>query len=544
MSKRKPTSTPVRTPTRQSTTERSVGTRAFNRKAQAARQRATRKQTRRRPRRPTSRRSFPVRELLRRIPRAAWICALVACLNAACWSIITPPFQVPDEPSHFGYTQLLAEDLRLPTSARGTYSPEESAVVHDLHQSEVEGDPNTHTISSAKEQQILQEDLDSHLSRHGEGALGGVAADPPLYPLLEIVPYGLASAGSLLDQLELMRLQSALMAGITALFVFLFVRETLPTVRWAWTVGGLAVALMPLLGFMSGSVNPDSMLFAVSAAIFYAIARAFRRGLTRRMAIAIGALTAVGLLTKLNFIGLAPGVILALIVLTVRATPTYGRRVACLSLGLALAIAASPVCLYFLVNLLSGHPGLGIVSTTLHLGKAQGSIFSKISYVWQFYLPRLPGMTSDFPGLATTRQLWFDRSVGMYGWLDTSFPVWVETVTLIPAGVIGLLFVRGVVGARSALRRHSLELIVYAVMGFGLLVLIGLSCYFNAASEGVNFAEPRYLLPLLPLLAVAFALAARGAGRRWGPTVGAALIVLLLAHDIFSQLQVIGRFYG
>ena len=31
---------------------------------------------------------------LRRVPRAAWICALVAFLNAACWSLITPPFQV------------------------------------------------------------------------------------------------------------------------------------------------------------------------------------------------------------------------------------------------------------------------------------------------------------------------------------------------------------------------------------------------------------------------------------------------------------------
>jgi hypothetical protein len=40
------------------------------------------------------------------------------------------------------------------------------------------------------------------------------------------------------------------------------------------------------------------------------------------------------------------------------------------------------------------------------------------------------------------------------------------------------------------------------------------------------------------------ALAARGAGRRWGPAVGAAIIILMLAHDLFSQLQVIARYYG
>ena len=44
--------------------------------------------------------------------------------------------------------------------------------------------------------------------------------------------------------------------------------------------------------------------------------------------------------------------------------------------------------------------------------------------------------------------------------------------------------------------------------------------------------------------AVWLALAVRGAGRRWGAPVGAVIIVLFLAHDIFSQLLVIGRFYS
>jgi hypothetical protein len=55
---------------------------------------------------------------------------------------------------------------------------------------------------------------------------------------------------------------------------------------------------------------------------------------------------------------------------------------------------------------------------------------------------------------------------------------------------------------------------------------------------------PRYLLPLLALLAAMLVLSARGAGRRWGPATGALIVVLFLAHNIFSQLQVIARFYG
>jgi hypothetical protein len=516
-----------------------VGTRSFNRRKQAVKQQTSRKQTRRN--RKVSRPSLDLGEAFRRIPRAALLCALVACLNAVCWSIITPPFQVPDEPSHFAYTQQLAQAERLPT-AEGAYSPEEEAVLGDLHQSAVQWHPEVRTISSAKAQEKLKDDLTSHGSRVGAGA-GVAASQPPLYYALEAIPYGLGAGGSLLDQLELMRLLSALMAGFTAFFVFLFVRETLPSAPWAWTVGGLSVALAPLLGFMSGAVNPDAMLAAVSAATFFCLARGFRRGLTRNLAITLGALGAIGFLTKLNFVGLAPGVLLGLIVLTVRAARS-DRNAALRHFALALGIAVSPACLYLLVNLLSGHPALGIVSNTfgsLH----QGSIFRELSHIWQFYLPRLPGMSNDFPGLFTPRQLWFNRLVGLYGWLDTSFPLWVDTLALVLSGAIALLCIRALAAVPATLRARLPEFLVYLAMTIGLLALIGASSYLNVKTEGSGgWAHPRYLLPLLPLLGVVLALAARGAGRRWGPVVGMLLVLLFLAHDIFSQLLVVSRFYG
>jgi hypothetical protein len=40
------------------------------------------------------------------------------------------------------------------------------------------------------------------------------------------------------------------------------------------------------------------------------------------------------------------------------------------------------------------------------------------------------------------------------------------------------------------------------------------------------------------------ALAARGAGRRRGPAAGALIVVLFFAHDVFSRLLVVARFYG
>jgi 4-amino-4-deoxy-L-arabinose transferase-like glycosyltransferase len=469
---------------------------------------------------------------------------LVACLNAVCWSIITPPFQSIDEPAHFAYTQQLAENESLPTSSEFGFSPEEFTTLIDVHQTKIHGRPAVRAISTAAEQRVLEEDTSQRLPRFGNGGAGGAASGPPLYYLLEVLPYGLGSSGSVLDRLELMRLFSALMGGITALFVFLFVREALPSEPWAWTVGGLGAALAPELGYMSGALNPDALLFAVSAAIFYCLARAFRRGLTLGLAATIGGLMAAGLLTKVNFIGLTAGVTLGLVILAVRVAHVSGRGAAVRMLATALGIAASPVFLYAFVNLLSNRPVLGIVSTTLRFHGRGHSISDMLSYIWQFYLPRLPGMVDYFHGISTTRQLWFNRAVGVYGWLDTSFPIWVYKAALLPAGLITLLWIRGLALGRRALRRRFAEVAVYAAMSVGLMVLIGAAAYFNSESENIGFVELRYLMPLLALAGVGLALAARGAGRRMGPAVGALIVLLLLAHDIFSQLLVVGRFYG
>lgn len=485
---------------------------------------------------------------LRRVPRAAWTCALVASLSAACWSLVTPPFQAPDEPSHFAYAQLLAETGRLPDNNSGAVSQEEEVVVKGLHQPEVEWHPEVSTISSVPARRQLQEDLTLPLNRAGPGGAGVAASEPPLYYALATIPYYLGSGGTLLDSLELMRLLSALMAGVTALFVFLFVREALPRAPWAWTVAGLAAAVTPLLGFTSGAVTPEAMLYAVSAALFFCLARAFRRGLTRRRAIAIGVLTAIGFLTKLNFIGLAPGVMLGLAILAVRGTrvgagPQGRRRRAFGSMTLAMAISFVPVCVYVVSNALNHHHLLGLLSSTTGEKGAQNSILVDFSYIWEFYLPHLPGMTNYFPGLSSLREMWFDRSVAFFGWLDTSFPVWVDNLALIPTGVLAILCVRSLVLSRGALRSRTGEIIVYLVMSVGLMALIGQDFYLHRASEGAGWAQPRYLVPLLPLGAAMLALAARGAGRRLGPAVGALVVVLFLAQDLFGQLLTVARFY-
>jgi hypothetical protein len=88
------------------------------------------------------------------------------------------------------------------------------------------------------------------------------------------------------------------------------------------------------------------------------------------------------------------------------------------------------------------------------------------------------------------------------------------------------------------------ELAAYALIALGLMLLVGADGFHEFPAQTAAYAQARYLLPLLPLLGAVLALAARGAGRRWGPAVGTLIVVVFLAHDLFSQLQVVSRYYG
>jgi 4-amino-4-deoxy-L-arabinose transferase-like glycosyltransferase len=469
------------------------------------------------------------------------MCAFIACLNAACWSIVTPPFQVLDEPDHFAYAQHLAETGELPDrSAPTAFSTEEIHTLDALYQGIVRFKQQFPAISSLAEQRALQRTLSSPLARGGSISAANAGSEPPLYYALETVPYDLGSGGNLLERLQLMRLLSALMAGLTALFTFLFVREALPGAAWAWTVGALGVALMPLLGFISGGVNPESMLIAVSAAGFYLLARAFRHGFTLRLAIALGLVIATGFLTKLNFIGLAPGMLLGAALLSLRTARTSPRH-ALRSLAVSWSVGCAPVIAYLLINLLAHRATLGTISETrLHPGYA----FAAIGYIWQLYLPALPYMRSYFPGVFMP-QIWFDALVGLYGWIDTVFPGWVLDLALAPTVLLATLSVRELRARRRQLRGRLPELLVYGAIAGGLMVLVGATSYIGQTyGHERPYLQPRYFLPLTPLLAVVLALAARGAGRRWGHAAGALIVVMFFAYDIFSQLQVIARYYG
>jgi 4-amino-4-deoxy-L-arabinose transferase-like glycosyltransferase len=490
------------------------------------------------------------RAKLANVPTGSYLCALVALLNALTWSLIVPLFQVPDEQAHVAYGQYVAETGRPP--ARGSrgqgVSEQERHLLTAIGWKQVVHRPWDRPLDSHRAHRRLERAVDApaHTVRRGPGG-GTVINYSPLYYAATAVAYRLSPATDLFDRVHAMRVVSALLAAATVFFSFLFLRELLPGTPWAWPVGALAVAFQPLFGFIGGGVNNDNLIIAAATGTLYALALCFRHGLTPRRGLLLGAFVAVGLLGKPSMIGLLPGVALGVAVLIYRASPEARRR-ALLGAGAACAAAAIPLLVYIVLNSAVWDRGLffagpGVEKPGHPAQAAPANLADRLGYIWQFYLPRLPSMSVDFHGYPL-RDIWFDGFIGRFGWLDYGFADWAYDLALGVFAVLLVLAGRELYECRRAIRGRLGELVSYAAIAVGLVVLLNWIGYGFQLGKAEGFEQARYLLPLLGLYGAVIALAARGAGRRYGPAIGVLIVSLAIVHSLVAMLVTMTRYYG
>ena len=475
----------------------------------------------------------------RRTPGLVWTILAIAVFNAAAWSIITPPFQAPDEVGYIAYVQSIGETGRPPSAPRRSLvSPELTAAMAGTRYGGLRATTFHTSVWSSVQQRRLDADLHAPLSRSATAFLGPAEPEPPLYFALEAIAYRIGQRATLLDRIALMRLGSALLAGITAALAFLFLREALPGRRWAWMVGGLGVAFTPKLGSIGGSVTPDALLFAIAAAVFLCLAQAWRRGVTTRRGLVLGVLLAAGVLTKVNFYALVPGALLGFALAARRSEGAWDRHVAGrvgMAAGVAGVLFAAGTAFQVLVwgrPFMVGRPAAP---------ESHVALLSHLSYIWQIYLPRLPFQARAFPDYRPYDEM-LKTFVAGYGRLAVWFPNWVYRIG---AGLLGasvLLALRALAAEPRELRWRLNELAGYATMALGVLATIAVSADLRRTIMPI--IQGRYLMPLLPLLGALFAMGARGAGERWGRAVGVTTIAASVAWTVYSELVTIAFFYS
>jgi 4-amino-4-deoxy-L-arabinose transferase-like glycosyltransferase len=487
--------------------------------------------------------------VLKRVPRVAIAVFLVALLNGLAWSLLTPPFQVPDEPSHFAYAQQLAETgHRAGRPGRPESSSEQTEAMTAMGTFGIIGrplvrPPATHAASDRANQAISRAANDA--PRDNGGGLSTASSQPALYYALEAVPYTAFTWASLPERLGAMRVLSALMFAVSAALCGLLAAELLPGRRWVPVVAGLAIALSPYTAFVASGVNPDALLLLMGTALLFVVVRALRRGLTRARAIALGLLVGLGVLTKLTFLAFLPGAVLALAVLLWRDRREVGNTVAVAALAVVAGVA--PLVVYAAYAAISGG-GLKTVGGggTAPLPADQIKPFNArefASYIWQLYLPRFHFQVDQL-GFSAPYEIWIKGFAGRFGWLDFQVPEWIvriaRDVIFVGLALIAVALVR----LRQGVRRHWVELVVLGSFAAGLAFAIAKKGYDYHRETGLIFEQARYLFPIAGLYAAAVALAVSALGRKAAPVLAVLAVALFAVHDAVGVMTTMARYYS
>ena len=483
-------------------------------------------------------------------PAAALAIAAVAILNAAAWALITPPWQGPDEPDHFAYTQTLAELGNTPDrqqSDNPAFSTRHATALDATSTYSVVGLVDTRPPWLAADEERFERTMVEAPGSEddGGGYLFSTSSHLPGYYGLTSLAYFVADSGSTFTELAAMRLLTALLAGVAALCAFLTVRELSPRREWLAVAAGLLVAFQPMASFMSGVVNNDAGVNAAAALLIFLLVRGLRRGLSIPLALAIGATLALLPAMKATGTALYPAAAVGILGMVWR---RRGRSDV-LSYGVLAGAALATLVVRRVVTDALEAPSVsaGMTAGGATVGGALDRVLDApstyLSYTWQMFLPRLPFMNDLHVQKWPAFDVFIEGGWAAFGWLTVRFPMWVYVVIVVVSLAMAALCVAAVVRHRRAAWHLGWELAVLVVALAGVIAGVE-AAYFTGEARAVPAEQGRYIFTaLVPLAAIAVggALAFR---EKVAPIVAAALATAVIGFGYASQVLALSRFFA
>ena len=194
----------------------------------------------------------------------------IACVKQIALAVSYPPFQGHDEVAHLGYLRTIATDGRLPT-----FSDTLPVALDDYSRFTLDW-PALYT-----------------------------ANHPPLYYVISLPAYELAG-GDYLSQLYAVRLVAVPMFLLVIWLAYLIARMLFPADGFVVIGAPAIVAFQPQLGFEGAIVNNDMLAILLGTLLLYLCLRVIRDGLSVRLALGLGLVCGLGLLTKATLLALLP----------------------------------------------------------------------------------------------------------------------------------------------------------------------------------------------------------------------------------------------
>lgn len=481
-----------------------------------------------------------LRGLARRVPRSLAVLLVIALVEGLAWCVVLPPLQGPDEVGHFDYVQKLAETRSIPwrsSPPAGSGHPDSTEVRAAGLCSGLTGleqNPAARAPASVIDERICFTDLERlPPGARSDGGFTSADKNPPLYYLYEAVPYLAFRGATFFTRSFVMRLANLPLLLAFVVFTWLLSGELLlglprgPALR---VLASAAVVLNPQLTMMTATINPDLALAALWTAGLWLSVSVVRHGLTRARAGWLVAVCVMAAFTQGRGLPLLAPALLALAVAVWQRRAHSPRATASAAAGGAVvALVGAYLLLRYAVR------------DDVTLARAEGFL----SYVWQFYLPRLGFMSATIhPGYGV-RQVFIDRFLGTFAQLEVSFsPATLDFLSR-AAEVTALAAIVGLVVHRQRLARAAWVLAVLAVGVVGYLIMLHAVAYSSLLTfSGDPIITGRYLLPLLCLYGVGIALALSWLPRILAALLSGATVAALAVLQLSALAILVERFYA
>jgi 4-amino-4-deoxy-L-arabinose transferase-like glycosyltransferase len=474
------------------------------------------------------------------VPLTALLAIIV--IVGVLWALFVPPWQSPDETAHFAYAQSIAERLALPGKGPSGFSTDQSIADQAVGASQlvfrstqIRPDWSRHNeaeyLAAARR----------NPSRSDGGGANPAASNPPLYYAYADLAYWATYGGNAFDRYYAMRLWGISLLVLTVIGAWLLIGEVLGPRRLPQLAGSAVVGLVPMNIFITTSVNPDALMITLWTFALWLGARVIKRGARPRDVVWLCATTAAAILTKGSSYALVPAVALAVLIGWSRSDRGERRRRG-LVFALSAVVCAIPVFAWIAVARSQGIAAVNAVGTSAGTPVRPFNLRQFLSYLWQFYLPRLPWLSPDrVTSDLAVYAVWLREGWGKFGWLEVGLPSAVYAVLTGFMAVVAIASAAIIATFRDRLRWGLVAFFVVALAA--LLFGLHLTEYRALIAGQGPLLQGRYLLPVLGLFGLAVALVVGRLPASWRAPVCGVLIAGMLLLQIVALSAIGARYY-
>ena len=455
-----------------------------------------------------------------------WLLIGLSLVRGVLYSAIIPPWQAPDEPTHYEYVRLLYEKRRL-------VRQEDTSLTL---QREIIASMEEYNFWRFVHSKTLKVAADSFHSMWGPGTQ---LDRPPLYYIFCIPFYWLVVHQPMVVQLYTLRLVSVCLSALTVLVAFLTARELFPDDELLIAAVPAFVVFLPMFTHITSSINSDSLASLVASTIMYSLIVGLKRGFSGWRILGLAVLLFLGLVTKRTTVFTIPLALLVVGLATVEiAMSKKKRRLDWKSVGFMAGV--------FLI--VGGLIGWLWMSRPGQMKWILDNYYADSSF--EGYIRKLLRMNYsplEFgAGLWVSAKAIFKSFWGRFGWLAVGpSRVWYEGIALVNLmAVVGfIVYLMRVMGGSRSLASWQKKglLILLAGLGGNLALLIG-----KAVVDAWARVQGRYLFPAIIPIAIVFALGLREVvptryHRAW---LVSYIVGLILYDSIVLTQYIIPFFYG